>query len=86
MMEGVLCVGGLGDLELAAIQHQPSPARAELGGSSLGEGLLELLIAAQVIVDGLCNGTSGGSCISQMPHLSCPCSSQETDCRVHGRG
>ena len=62
VMEGVLCVGGLGDLELAAIQHQPGPPRAKLGGSSLCEGLLELLVAAQVAVNGLCNGASGGSC------------------------
>lgn len=63
VMEGVLCIGGLGDLELAAVQHQPSPSGAKLGGSSLGEGFLELLIASQVVVDGLCNGTSGGSCM-----------------------
>ena len=43
-------VGGLGDFELAVLDRQPRPARAELADAGGGEIGLELLQPAEVFV------------------------------------
>jgi hypothetical protein len=50
--QGIVLVRGRGDLQLAVLDDQPGPARAELAGAGSVEGLLELVQPAQVAVDG----------------------------------
>src|SRR4051794_6942327 len=47
----ILAVRGLGDFELAVLDLQPAPARAELADTGGGKIGLELLEAAEVLVD-----------------------------------
>src|SRR6266702_4900115 len=51
MHQRVLAIGGLGDLELAALDLQPAPAGAELADAGGGKVGLEFLEAAEVLVD-----------------------------------
>src|SRR6476469_8164815 len=44
----VLAVRSLGDLELAFLEREPAPARAELGLACFDEGFAELVEAAKV--------------------------------------
>src|SRR6185437_6268070 len=49
--DGVGAVRGLGDFQLAVIaEHQPGPARAELRRAGLLERVLELLNAAEILL------------------------------------
>ena len=47
----VLAVGGLQDRELAVLDREPGPARAELADTRLDEVRLELVEAAEILVD-----------------------------------
>ena len=46
-------VGGSGDLQLIAVEHQPGPATTELGGACLFEFVLEGVEAAEIALDQL---------------------------------
>jgi hypothetical protein len=59
--QGQVGIGGLGDLQGAAIQHQPGPATAELGGASGFEGLDKSLETAEVGIDLVEQGTAGNT-------------------------
>jgi hypothetical protein len=61
MGQGQIGVGRLGDLQGAAIEHQPGPAAAELGGAGCLELLGEGLEAAEVGGDLVGQGTGGGA-------------------------
>src|SRR5688500_8589090 len=49
MDQRVLAVRRLGDLELPAVLDEPGPARPELRGTGLGEGVLEGVDGAEII-------------------------------------
>src|SRR3989442_15056018 len=49
--ERVLAVRRLGDRELAALEREPSPARAELGFAGLDEVVAEFVKAAKIAID-----------------------------------
>lgn len=67
---GVLGIRGLGDLELArAISGQPSPARAELCGTSGLECILECIERPKVALDGVTEGTGGLSALVRAHRL-----------------
>src|SRR5579872_758019 len=51
MHQRIFTVRRLGDLELAALDRQPGPARAELAGAGSGKIGLEFLEPAEVLVD-----------------------------------
>src|ERR1700739_3684917 len=53
----ILSVGGLRDFELAVLDLQPAPAGAELPDTGGGEIGLELLQAAEILVDLLLQAT-----------------------------
>lgn len=61
MLHREVGVGGLGDLQLAALEHEPRQDRAELRDAGLGELLLELLEGAEVTRDGRGDVTGGGA-------------------------
>ncbi len=52
MDQRVFAVRGLGDFELAVLDGEPGPAGAELRRAGSNEIGLELVIAAEVAVDG----------------------------------
>src|SRR5262245_11297288 len=49
--ERILAVRSLGDFELAVLDRQPAPARAELGLARFDEIGAELVVTAEVAVD-----------------------------------
>src|SRR3954454_1029288 len=51
MHQRVLPVRRLGDLELAVLDRQPAPARAELADAGRGEIGFEFIESAEVLVD-----------------------------------
>ena len=67
-------------IELAALEDQPGPAGAELGGSCVGKLGFEFVVAAEGGVDGSGKVTAWGAATvglhavpveSVIPHLSC---------------
>ena len=78
--QGQVGVGGLGDFQGAAIEHQPGPTAAELGGAGGFELLDEGLVAAEISVDLVGQGAAGLATTAGLhalpikavvPHLSC---------------
>jgi len=59
MGQGQVGVGGFGDLQGAAIEHEPGPAAAELGGTSGFELLDEGFEATEIGVDFVGQGACG---------------------------
>ena len=69
MNERVFAVRGLLDDELAVLDREPGPAGAELADARRDEVFLELVVAAEILVDllgelgrGLASSRSAGGC------------------------